>query len=148
MKADGKNLSRKGLSAPILALILVIVGVALALVAASMAGGFLFGFGAAPKVTIERADVLIDPIGGTGYVTVDVRNSGGSPLTGCQVTEVTTGDEATNIGNIANLNPGQTGTVTGTIENAVAGNVYVFRVVCTGPGDTRVQDQKSAIGHI
>jgi len=145
MKADGKNLSRKGLSAPILALILVIVGVALALVAASMAGGFLFGFGAAPKVTIERADVLIDPIGGTGYVTVDVRNSGGSPLTGCQVTEVTTGDD---IGTgIANLNPGQTGTVTGTI-NAVAGNVYVFRVECTGPGGATVQDQKSAIGHI
>ena len=146
MKADGKNLSRKGLSAPILALILIIVGVALALVAASLAGGFLFGFGAAPKVTIERADVLIDPIGGTGYVTVDVRNSGGSPLTNCEVTEETTGED---IGDpITNLNPGQTGTVTDTIGGAVSGNVYVFRVECTGPGGATVQDQKSAIGHI
>jgi len=139
---------RRALSAPILALILVIVGVALALIAASMAGGFLFGFGASPKVTIERVDVLVDPVGGTGYVTIDIRNSGGAPLTGCTVTEETGGGYTTSNAASANLNPGQSTTETGTIGGAQSGQVYVFRVQCTGPGGTTVQDQKSAVAHI
>jgi uncharacterized protein (DUF58 family) len=139
---------RRALSAPILALILVIVGVALALIAASIAGGFLFGFGASPKVTIERVDVLVEPISGTGYVTIDIRNSGGAPLTGCTVTEETSeGFEVGQAGS-ASLNPGQSTTVTGTIDDAQSGQVYVFRVLCTGPGGTTVQDQKSAVAHI
>jgi hypothetical protein len=136
------------LSAPILALILIIVGVALALVAASVAGGFLFGFGASPKVTIERVDVLVDPINERGYVTIDIRNSGGAPLTGCTVTEETGASYSVNIAASGNLNPGQSTTETGTIDSAQSGQVYVFRVQCTGPGGATVQDQKSAVGHI
>jgi hypothetical protein len=139
---------RRALSAPILALILVIVGVALALVAASIAGGFLFGFGASPKVTIERVDVLIEPISGTGYVTIDIRNSGGAPLTGCTVTEETSGRTTVDQPLSGSLNPGQSTTVTGTINDAQSGQVYVFRVQCTGPGGATVQDQKSAVAHI
>ena len=139
---------RRALSAPILALILVIVGVALALIAASMAGGFLFGFGASPKVTIERVDVLVDPVGGTGYVTIDIRNSGGAPLTGCTVEEVTDADYSATVVASTNLNPGQSTSETGTIDEAQPGQVYVFRVRCTGPGGTTVQDQKSAVAHI
>jgi hypothetical protein len=138
---------RRALSAPILALILIIVGVALALVAASIAGGFLFGFGASPRVTIERVDVLVEPINGIGYVTIDIRNSGGAPLTDCTVTEET-GDGNT-VGQVSgNLNPGQSTTVTGRIDEAQSGQVYVFRVQCTGPGGATVQDQKSAVAHI
>lgn len=139
---------RRALSAPILALILIIVGVALALVAASVAGGFLFGFGASPKVTIERVDVLVDPINERGYVTIDIRNSGGAPLTGCTVTEETGASYSVNIAASGNLNPGQSTTETGTIDSAQSGQVYVFRVQCTGPGGATVQDQKSAVGHI
>jgi hypothetical protein len=139
---------RRALSAPILALILIIVGVALALVAASMAGGFLFGFGASPRVTIERVDVLVDPINGIGYVTIDIRNSGGAPLTGCTVSEETDADYSTTDAASASLNPGQSTTETGTIDDAQPGQVYVFRVRCTGPGGTPVQDQKSAVAHI
>jgi hypothetical protein len=147
----GQNLRstvRKGLSTPILALILVIVGVALALIAASMAGGFLFGFGAAPKVTVERVDVLVDPVGGTGYVTIDIRNSGGAPLTGCAVTEETGAGYTTGQAASTDLNPGQTTSETGTIGSAQSGQVYVFRVQCSGPGGATVQDQKSAVAHI
>ena len=140
---------RRALSAPILALILVIVGVALALIAASIAGGFLFGFGASPKVTIERVDVLVEPINQIGYVTIDIRNSGGAPLTGCIVEEVTGAVYSTTNAASTNLNPGQSTTETGTIGNAQSGQVYVFRVRCDGPGGTTtVQDQKSAVGHI
>jgi hypothetical protein len=139
---------RRALSAPILALILVIVGVALALVAASIAGGFLFGFGASPKVTIERVDVLVEPINGIGYVTIDIRNSGGAPLTGCTVSEETGATYSVNIAASGNLNPGQSTTETGTIDDAQSGQVYVFRVQCTGPGGAIVQDQKSAVAHI
>jgi hypothetical protein len=139
---------RRALSAPILALILVIVGIALALVAASMAGGFLFGFGASPRVTIERVDVLVEPISGTGYVTIDIRNSGGAPLTNCVVSEETNSGYAPSNAASANLNPGQSTTETGTISNAQSGQVYVFRVQCEGPNRVIVQDQKSAVGHI
>jgi hypothetical protein len=139
---------RRALSAPILALIFIIVGVALALVAASVAGGFLFGFGSSPRVTIERVDVLVDPVGGRGYVTIDIRNSGGAPLTGCTVTEETGATYSATNAASGNLNPGQSTTETGTIDSAQSGQVYVFRVQCTGPGGTTVQDQKSAIAHI
>jgi hypothetical protein len=139
---------RRALSAPILALIFIIVGIALALVAASVAGGFLFGFGASPKVTIERVDVLVDPVGGTGYVTIDIRNSGGAPLTGCDVTMETGTGYSETLPASTDLNPGQSTTETGTIGSAQSGQVYVFRVQCTGPGGATVQDQKSAVAHI
>jgi hypothetical protein len=139
---------RRALSAPILALILVIVGIALALVAASIAGGFLFGFGASPRVTIERVDVLVEPISGTGYVTIDIRNSGGAPLTDCTVTEETGAGYTPRVQASPRLNPGQSTTETGTISDAQSGQVYVFRVECEGPNRVMVQDQKSAVAHI
>jgi hypothetical protein len=139
---------RRALSAPILALILVIVGVALALIAASIAGGFLFGFGASPRVTIERVDVLVEPISGTGYVTIDIRNSGGAPLTDCTVTEETGAGYTPRVQASPRLNPGQSTTETGTISDAQSGQVYVFRVECEGPNRVIVQDQKSAVAHI
>jgi hypothetical protein len=128
---------RRALSAPILALILIIVGVALALIAASMAGGFLFGFGASPRVTIERVDILVNPATSTGYVTIDIRNSGGAPLTDCAVTEETGASYAVGELESANLNPGQITSVTGTITEARPGQVYVFRVRCTDLSGTR-----------
>jgi hypothetical protein len=141
---------RRALSAPILALILLVVGVALTLVAASVAGGFLFGWGTAPKVTIERVDILVDPVTGNGFVTIDVRNSGGSQLTGCTV-EVQDG-----AGNVLSsptgpgtLNPGQVGSFS---ENGVngfqSGSIYIAIVTCDGPGGTDVIDKKSAVAHI
>jgi hypothetical protein len=139
---------RRALSAPILALILVIVGIALALMAASIAGGFLFGFGASPRVTIERVDVLVEPISGTGYVTIDIRNSGGAPLTDCTVTEETGAGYTPRVQASPRLNPGQSTTETGTISDAQSGQVYVFRVECEGPNRVMVQDQKSAVAHI
>jgi hypothetical protein len=140
---------RRALSAPILALILIIVGVALALIAASMAGGFLFGFGASPRVTVERVDILVNPATSTGYVTIDIRNSGGAPLINCAVSEETGANYAVDQAASTSLNPGQVTSETGTIASALSGQVYVFRVLCTDPsGTVTVQDQKSAVAHI
>jgi hypothetical protein len=36
-------------------------------------------------VTIERVDILVNPVTNNGFVTVDVRNSGGARLTSCDV---------------------------------------------------------------
>jgi hypothetical protein len=146
-----RNTARKGLSAPILALIILVVGVALALIAASMAGGFLFGWGTAAKVTIEKVDILVDPVAGNGFVTVDVRNSGGSQLTNCAIeVQDGSGSVLSTPTGPATLNPGQTGSFT---ENGVSGfqsgTIYIAIATCDGPGGTgNVIDKKSAVAHI
>jgi hypothetical protein len=146
------GIDRRALSAPILALILLIVGVALAIVVASMAGGFLFGWGTSAKVTIEKADILVNPASGTGFITVDVRNSGGARLTSCTLTlRDPTGEEVTATWTPASvdLNPGQTATLSATgVSDLQSGTIYVVSVTCDGPGGVSVNDQKSASGHI
>ncbi|MEM2072830.1 MAG: hypothetical protein QXD47_08740 [Candidatus Caldarchaeum sp.] len=153
MKNLGKRPSKtqnKGLSAPILALILVVAGVALTVVAMSMAGGFLFGWGTGSRVTIERLDILVDPATGNGFITVDIRNSGGSVLTNC-VVEVQDGGGNTlsSPTGPTTLNPGQIGSYS---ENAAtgfqSGNIYIAIVTCDGPANNQVVDKKSAVAHI
>jgi len=141
---------RRALSAPILALILVIVGVALTLIAASMAGGFLFGWGTAPRVTIEKVDILVDPVTTNAFITVDVRNSGGSQLTACTVEiQDGTGTVLSSPTGPGTLNPGQVGSFS---ENGVngfqSGSIYIAIATCDGPGGVTVVDKKSAVAHI
>jgi uncharacterized protein (DUF58 family) len=145
--------ARKGLSAPILALILLVVGVALTLVAASVAGGFLFGWGTAPKVTIERVDILVNPVSNNGFVTIDVRNSGGARLTNCAVQLLDQDGEqitATWSPATAEINPGQTASFSANdAEDLQSGTLYIAVVTCDGPGGTdNVIDKKSAVAHI
>jgi hypothetical protein len=142
---------RRALSAPILALILVVVSVALTLIAASVAGGFLFGWGASPRVTIERVDILVDPVSGKAFITVDVRNSGGSRLTNCEV--VIVDGEGTRLSSPTgptDLNPGQAGSFTKNgAEDFQSGSVYIAIVTCDAQGGTgNVIDKKSAVAHI
>jgi hypothetical protein len=144
---------RRALSAPILALILVVVGVALTLVAASVAGSFLFGWGTAPKVTIERVDILVNPVSNNGFVTIDVRNSGGARLTNCAVQLLDEEGEritATWSPETAEINPGQTASFSANgVENLQSGTLYIAVVTCDGPGGTgNVIDKKSAVAHI
>ena len=143
---------RRALSAPILALILVVVGVALTLVAASVAGGLLFGWGTAPKVTIERVDILVNPVSNNGFVTIDVRNSGGARLTDCAVQLLDQdGDRITANWRPATaaINPGQTASFSANdVENLQSGNIYIAIVTCEGPGEIEVIDKKSAVAHI
>ncbi|MEM2258216.1 MAG: hypothetical protein QXV39_08885, partial [Candidatus Caldarchaeum sp.] len=136
-----KKPDNKALSGPILALILLVVGVALALVAASIAGGFLFGWGAAPKVSIEKVDILVDT-NGNGFITVDVRNAGGSVLTGCQVTAINL--DATFVPDSQDIAAGRSQTFTADhVAGPALGDVYTFRAQCTAPTGQTVSDTKT-----
>jgi hypothetical protein len=153
MKMGGRKMASKGLSTPILYLIILVVSVALTIVATSMAGGFLFGWGTAAKVTIERVDILVNPVTNNGFITVDVRNSGGARLTSCDVqlldqsgTQITaTWNPAT-----ADINPGQVTSFSADgVANLQSGTLYIAVVTCDGPGGTdNVIDKKSAVAHI
>ncbi len=141
-----KKPDNKALSGPILALILLVVGVALALVAASIAGGFLFGWGAAPKVSIEKVDILVDT-NGNGFITVDVRNAGGSVLTGCQVTAINL-PGAIFDPTSQDIAAGRSQTFTAdNVAGTVLGDVYTFRVQCTAPNGQTVSDTKTGVAH-
>ena len=145
-----RGVGNRGLSAPVLALILLVVGVAIALIAAAMTGGFLFGWGASPRVTVEKVDILVNPVAGTGFVTVDVRNSGGALLTGCAV-DLLDSNGATIIAltGPTDLRPGQIGTFTASgVAGINSGEIYITRAQCTGPNNINVSDQKSAVAHI
>jgi len=151
MKGPGltirKNLANRGLSGPILALIMLVVGVAIALIAASIAGGFLFGWGAAPKVSIERIDVLVDT-NGNGFITVEVRNAGGSLLTGCTVQALNLPGATFEPGS-QDIAQGRTQTFTAdNVPNVTPGDVYTFRVQCNAPNGQTVSDTKTAVAHI
>lgn len=143
----GKLDRRKaGISTAVITLIILVIGVALAIIAMSIAGGFLLGWGGAARVNIERADILVDPSTGTAYITVDVRNAGGARLTGCQVTVI---EANLNLQSATtDLNPGQTASFSGQSNDLDAGRTYVIQVTCNTPGGGQVSDQKSVLAHI
>jgi hypothetical protein len=103
-------------------------------------------------VTIERADILVNPASGTGFITVEVRNSGGARITSCTLTlRDPTGAAVTATWTPASvdLNPGQTATLSATgVSNLQSGVIYVVSVTCTGLGGATVNDQKTAPAHI
>lgn len=150
MRKPGNRVGRLGLSTPILALIVIVVGVALALVVAAIAGGWIFGWGTSARVTIERVDVLVDPTTGGASIIVDIRNSGGARLTACAV--ALTSPAGLNVNwdpASVDLAPGQTASFTGSADAGfTTGTTYMFSVTCTGPGGAAVSDQKSAVGHL
>ena len=151
MKTSPRQLRREkaGISTAVITLIILVIGVALAIVAMTIAGGFITGWGGAARVTIERADILIDPSTGTAYITVDVRNSGGARLTGCAVSiQLGGAGGSQSIGGSADLNPGQAASFTGIVNGIDAGRTYVIQVTCADPAGKAVSDQKSVLAHI
>ena len=150
---------KAGISTAVITLIVLVIGIALAIVAMAIAGGFITGWGGAARVTIERADILIDPSTGTAYITVDIRNSGGATLT---VTDLTIGGAAGGGGGGGGgvsvtwnptpgdqqLNPGNSISFTGTASGLSAGQTYVIQVTCEDPAGNTVSDQKSVLAHI
>lgn len=146
---------RRGLSGPVIAIIILVVGVALALVAAAMTGGFLFGWGSASKVTIEKADVLVNPgsPGGIGFITVDIRNSGGSSLQTCTIDIFDQNGETVAVTWTSTptfpLNPGGTASYSAdNVANLVSGQLYTVSIRCTDPAGREVVDKKTVLAHI
>lgn len=142
---------RMGLSGPVIALILLVVGVALALVAAAIGGGFIFGWGGAAKVTIERVDILVNPETGVGYITVEVRNSGGARLTSCAVQLFDPSGSPVNTAftGSPNIETGRLVTHRAdSVSGLESGRIYTVTVTCQDPAGRSISDQKSAISHI
>lgn len=81
-----RNKGRLGLSGTVVALILVIIGVSLALLVGSIVGGQIGGWARKEGIIIE--DVTATLVGSPGSlrlcVTVQVKNTGGSVVTGLQ----------------------------------------------------------------
>jgi hypothetical protein len=131
---------------PVLTLIILVVGVALTIVSASMVFGYLIPWQASGKVYIERVDITWHQTG--SYILVAVRNAGGVPLSSCTARML---NPVTNIDDVAPsiLPPGGAGTFA---ENGVPGlnppDVYVFEVSCQTPQGLTVADRKSAQPHL
>jgi hypothetical protein len=131
---------------PVLALIILVVGVGLAIVSASMVFGYLVPWQASGKVYIERVDITWHPTG--SYILVTVRNAGGVPLSSCTARML---NPLTNIDDVVPgvLPPGGAGTFA---ENGVPDlnlpDVYVFEVSCQTPQGLIVADRKSAQPHL
>lgn len=148
---------KAGLSTAVITLIILVVGVALAIVAMAVASGFITAWGGAARVSIERADITVDPSSGHAYITVDVRNSGGARLTVINV-ELLAGGAAVDLTwspapggeNPPTLNPGESMSFTATDDgtNVQAGQTYVVRITCTDPAGKTLSDQKSVLAHI
>jgi hypothetical protein len=89
-------------------------------------------------------------VSGNAFITVDVRNSGGSRLTNCEV-EIVDGEgrRLSSPTGPTELNPGQAGSYS---ENGAQdfqiGSIYIAIVTCQGPGAIEVIDKKSAVAHI
>jgi hypothetical protein len=83
-----RSRSRLGLSGAVVALILVIIGIALTLVVGSIVGGILGGWARKEGIVIDRAEAnLVGPAGNQQLcVLVAVKNIGSSPVTGLSAT--------------------------------------------------------------
>jgi hypothetical protein len=83
-----RSRSRLGLSGAVVALILVIIGIALTLVVGSIVGGIIGGWARKEGIVIDRAEAnLVGPAGNQQLcVLVAVKNIGSSPVTGLSAT--------------------------------------------------------------
>ena len=108
-----RSRSRLGLSGAVVALILVIIGIALTLIVGSITGGILGGWARKEGIVIDRAEAnLVGPAGNQQVcVLVAVKNIGSSPVTGLSAT--TQPVVVTLLGFPDPLQPGQTGTANG-----------------------------------
>jgi len=149
---------KAGISTAVVTLIVLVIGVAIAIIAMGIATGFISAWGGAARVTIEKVDITVDPSSGYAFITVDVRNSGGSRLTvtgiellaGGSAVAPTGGWDPDPAGGAITLNPGESISFTASDDgtNVQAGRTYVIRVTCTDPAGRAVSDQKSALAHI
>jgi hypothetical protein len=108
-----RSRSRLGLSGAVVALILVIIGIAITLIVGSITGGILGGWARKEGIVIDRAEAnLVGPAGSQQVcVLVAVKNIGSSPVTGLSAT--TQPVAITLSGFPTPLQPGQTGTANG-----------------------------------
>jgi hypothetical protein len=109
-----RSRSRLGLSGAVVALILVIIGIALTLVVGSIVGGIIGGWARKEGIVIDRAEANIvgPPNSNTVCVLVVVKNIGSSPVSNL-VAETQPVDVSWELRPSGAINPGQTAAFSG-----------------------------------
>ena len=131
---------------PVVALLLLVAGVALSAVAASMAFGYFIPWQNSGRVYIESVDILWHPSG--SYVTVNVRNVGGVPLSSCSVRML---NPLMDIDDVTQptIPPGRMATFAeSSVPGLQAPNIYIFEATCVTPQGLVVADKRSAQPHL
>jgi hypothetical protein len=147
-----RSRSRLGLSGAVVALILVIIGIALTLVVGSIVGGIIGGWARKEGIVIDRAEAnLVGPVGNQRLcVLVAVKNIGSSPVDNLDA-------EVFAMGNVpiswtkypsGTINPGQTDTFSGctdaTVPNVFRGDMLSISVTGRIPGsNNNVGDRRN-----
>jgi len=130
--------SRLGLSGTVVALILVIIGVSLALLVGSIVGGQLGGWARKEGIVIEDATAtLVGSLSSPQLcVTVQVKNTGGSQVTGLTASTSPVSVTLTFTG--TSVNPGSSISANGCVGVAAGsvgrGDMLTIRVTGNVPG--------------
>lgn len=116
--------SRAGLEAPIVALILVLIGVALALLVGVMVFSRAGVFAQAESIKVIEAAAYDQ--GSCIYVVAKIKNDGTAQINGISVT-VWYGTSTAPVGTVGNLQPGSEGSTSNcvTLEGAQRGRMVV-----------------------
>jgi hypothetical protein len=142
-----RSRSRLGLSGAVVALILVIIGIALTLIVGSITGGILGGWARKEGIVIDRAEanVVGPPTSNNVCVLVAVKNIGSSPVSG--LTAEARGSSGTISlipapGSPSEIQPGQTASLNGCGAAGTRGEMISIHVTGTIPGGS-VGDRRS-----
>jgi hypothetical protein len=144
-----RSRSRLGLSGAVVALILVIIGIALTLIVGSIVGGMIGGWARKEGIVIDRAEANIvgPPTSGNVCVLVVVKNIGSSPVSGLQASiYVSTSPLSVTwqISPPSTINPGQTATFSGCGSGTVSrGDMLSISVTGNVPSGGNVGDRRS-----
>jgi hypothetical protein len=139
--------SRLGLSGAVVALILVVIGIAITLIVGSVVGGIIGGWARKEGIVIDRAEANIvgPPTSNNVCVLVAVKNIGSSPVSGLTAeARGSSGEFQLNpvTGSPPAIQPGQTASLTGCGAAGTRGEMISIHVAGTIPGGS-VGDRRS-----
>ena len=141
-----RSRSRLGLSGAVVALILVVIGIAVTLIVGSVVGGMIGGWARKEGIVIDRAEANIvgPPTSNTVCVLVVVKNIGSSPVNNLEASTrpVPVTWERQPSGTI---NPGQTAAFSGCGSGTISrGDMLSISVTGSIPGsNVNVGDRRS-----
>jgi hypothetical protein len=142
-----RSRSRLGLSGAVVALILVVIGIAVTLIVGSVVGGMIGGWARKEGIVIDRAEANIvgPPTSNNVCVLVAVKNIGSSPVS--SLTAEARGSSGTisltpASGSPPAIQPGQTASLTGCNTAGTRGEMISIHVSGIIPGGS-VGDRRS-----
>jgi hypothetical protein len=137
--------SRLGLSGAVVALILVVIGIAVTLIVGSVVGGMIGGWARKEGIVIDRAEANVVGPPTSNYVCalVVVKNVGSSPFTPTTAQAVgSSGTITLTLIGTPPIQPGQTASFSGCGAAGTRGDMISIHVTGTIPGGS-VGDRRS-----